>query len=308
MYEKNKVTIKYITKRIMESYQWYILLLPGLVYLLVFMYGPMYGLQIAFKDYRVSKGILGSEWLGFYHFYHFFRMPIFWKLIKNTLSITLLSLTTFPFPIIFALLLNELGNVRVKKFVQMITYMPHFLSEVVVCSLVIMFLDRTTGPINNMRAFFGAERYAYMTDPDAFSMIYVLSGLWQNIGWSSILYISALSAVSLDEVEAATIDGANRFQIMLHVYIPCIMPTIIITLLLTVGRIMNVGFSKILLLQNDLNLERSNVISTYVYNVGLLSGQYSMSSAVGLFNNLVNIIVLMLVNGIVKSVSETSLF
>lgn len=298
----------YICKRLKESWQWYLLLLPGLIYLLIFMYGPMYGVQIAFKDYRVSKGIWGSEWVGLKHFIRFFQYPNFWKLIRNTLSITLYSLATFPCAIIFALFLNEIKQLRFKKTVQMVTYMPHFLSEVVVCSLVILFLDRTTGPINNLVELLGGERRNFMGLPGAFSSIYVLSGLWQNLGWNSILYISALSSVSMEEVEAARIDGASRFQIMRHIYIPGIMPTIVITFLMSVGNLMNVGFSKIFLLQNDMNLEVSNVISTYTYDIGLVGGQYSLSSAVGLFNNLVNITVLLIVNKIMVKLTDTSLF
>ena len=298
----------YIRKRLRESWQLYILLLPGLIYLLIFMYGPMYGVQIAFKDYRVSKGIWGSDWVGLKHFITWVSYPKFWTLIKNTLSITLYGLATFPCGIIFALLLNEIRNSRLKKTVQMITYMPHFLSEVVVCALVLLLLDMNNGPINNLIELLGGKRIHFMGLPGLFSSVYVLSGLWQNIGWNSILYISALSGISMDLVEAARIDGANRFQTILHVYIPGIVPTIVITFLLAVGGIMSLGYTKILLLQNNMNIEVSNVISTYTYNVGILSGQYSLSSAVGLFNNLINIMVLLLVNGIIKKVSDTSLF
>ena len=186
--------------------------------------------------------------------------------------------------------------------------MPHFLSEVVVCSLVILFLDRTTGPINNLIAFLGGERIAFMGIADAFPAIYVLSGLWQSIGWSSILYISALSSISMEEIEAARIDGASRLQIVRHINIPGIMPTIVITFLMQMGKLMNVGYTKILLLQNDLNLDRSNVISTFTYEIGLIGGQYSYSSAIGLFNNIINIIVLLIANKVMKKLTETSLF
>lgn len=252
----------YIGKRLKESWQWYLLLLPGLIYLIIFEYGPMYGVQIAFKNYRASKGIWGSDWVGFKHFIRFFQYPNFWKMIQNTLSITLLSLATFPCAIIFALFLNEVKQVRLKKSIQMITYMPHFLSEVVVCSLIILFLNRTSGPINNLIAFFGGERVDYMGIANAFPVIYVLSGLWQGLGWSSILYISALASVSQEEIEAARIDGASRLQTVWHINIPAILPTIVITLLMKMGNVMSVGYTKILLLQNELNLEKSSVIST----------------------------------------------
>ena len=298
----------YICKRLKESWQWYLLLLPGLIYLIIFEYGPMYGVQIAFKNYRASKGIWGSSWVGLKHFIRFFEYPNFWKMIQNTLSITLLSLATFPCAIIFALFLNEVKQTRLKKSIQMITYMPHFLSEVVVCSLIILFLNRTSGPINNLVAFFGGERVDYMGIANAFPVIYVLSGLWQGLGWSSILYISALASVSQEEIEAARIDGASRLQIVWHINIPAILPTIVITLLMKMGNVMSVGYTKILLLQNELNLERSSVISTYTYEIGLIGGQYSYSSAIGLFNNVVNITILLIANKLAKKLTDTGLF
>ena len=298
----------YIRKRLKESWQWYLLLLPGLIYLIIFAYGPMYGVQIAFKNYRASKGIWGSEWVGIKHFIRFIQYPNFWKMIKNTLSITLYSLATFPCAIIFALFLNEVKQIRFKKAVQMITYMSHFLSEVVVCSLVILFLDRNAGPINNLIEFLGGERTAFMGIASAFSSIYVLSGLWKSLGWNSILYISALSSISMEEVEAAKIDGASRLQVLWHINIPGILPTVIITFLLRVGGIMNLGYTKTLLLQNDLNLDASTILSTYTYEIGLIGGQYSYSAAIGLFNNIVNIVVMLIVNQISKRVSQTSLF
>ena len=298
----------YIRKRLKESWQWYLLLLPGLIYLIIFEYGPMYGVQIAFKNYRASKGIWGSSWVGLKHFIRFFEYPNFWKMIQNTLSITLLSLATFPCAIIFALFLNEVKQTRLKKSIQMITYMPHFLSEVVVCSLIILFLNRTSGPINNLVAFFGGERVDYMGIANAFPVIYVLSGLWQGLGWSSILYISALASVSQEEIEAARIDGASRLQIVWHINSPAILPTSVITLLMKMGNVMSVGYTKILLLQNELNLERSSVISTYTYEIGLIGGQYSYSSAIGLFNNVVNITILLIANKLAKKLTDTGLF
>ncbi len=298
----------YVLRRLKESWQWYLLLLPALVYLFMFDYASMYGVQIAFRNYRASKGIWGSPWVGLKYFIRFIEYPNFWTLIKNTLSITLYSLATFPIPIIFALFLNEVSQAKFKKTVQMVTYMPHFLSEVVVCALVILFLDRTTGPINNLIATLGGERTNFMAQPSAFTTIYVMSGLWQNMGWSSVLYISALSSISQEEVEAAKIDGASRFQVLWHINLPGILPTVVITFLMQVGRLMNVGFSKIFLLQNDLNLEASRVISTYVYEIGLVGAQFSYSAAIGLMNNVVNILILLIVNQITKKLTETSLF
>lgn len=306
--QKPKSLGKYILKRLRESWQWYILLLPALVYVFIFEYMPIYGLRIAFVDFKPRKGINGSEWVWFEHFIRFFNYPKFWDLLKNTLSITLLSLTTFPCAIIFALLLNEMQNLKLKKSVQMLTYAPHFLSEVVVCSLILMMLNQSYGPINNLIASLGGDRIPFMTRPEYFPAIYVWSGVWQNLGWSSILYISALSSISPELVEAAKIDGANRMQIIRHVNLPGIMPTIAINFIMNTGRLLSVGYSKIFLLQNDLNLDASQVISTYVYQVGLVDFQYDYSAAIGLFNNIANILVLLLANKIVKKVTDTGLF
>lgn len=300
----------HIKKRLRESWQWYVLLIPALVYVAIFSYGPMYGIQIAFKNYKARLGVTGSPWLDplFKNFIRFVQYPDFWKMIRNTLSITLYSLATFPLPILFALMLNEVRQLKLKKTVQMITYAPHFLSEVVVCSLVLMMLDRASGPINNVIAALGGTRTAFISDPGAFSSIYVWSGVWQNIGWDSILYISALASISPELVEAATIDGANRMQIIRHVNIPGILPTIAITFIMRMGGLLSVGYSKIFLLQNDLNLSASQVISTYVYRVGIEAGQYSYSTAINLFNNVINILILLAANKVVKAVTDTGLF
>lgn len=299
---------KRLFKRFKQSWQWYLLLLPAFLYVAIFQYGPMYGLQIAFKNYRPRLGIMGSEWVGLDHFIRFLQYPDFWKMIRNTLSITLYSLCTFPCAIIFALMLNELHQIRLKKSIQMITYAPHFMSEVVVCSLVMMLLDRANGPVNNLIEALGGTRSSFITNPAYFSSIYVWYDVWQNLGWGSILYISALASISPEQVEAATIDGANRFQIIRHVNIPGILPTIAITFIMRTGNLLSVGYSKIFLLQNALNLDTSQVISTYVYNIGLIGGQYSYSTAISLFNNLANILVLLLANWIIKKVTDTGLF
>lgn len=301
-------TWAYVRKRLLESWQWYLLLLPALIYTIVFHYVPMYGVLMAFQKYRPSKGVIGSEWIGFDNFIRFFKYPYFTKMIRNTLSITLLSLSTFPCSIIFALLLNEVTQMKFKKVAQMITYMPHFLSEVVVCSLIILMLDLSSGPINNLIDALGGQRQYFMGEPSAFAPIYVFSGLWQNLGWGAILYLSALSGVSSEQIEAARIDGANRLQIMWHINLPAIMPTIMITLLMRLGRIMSLGYTKILLLENDLVADVSNVISTYVYKIGILGGQYSYSAAIGLFNNVINILLLLLFNQLSKKLTDVGLF
>ena len=297
-----------IVKRLKESWQWYLLLLPAFLYLAIFHYGPIYGIQIAFKDFHPRDGIYGSEWVGLQHFARFIAYPDFWKMIRNTLSITLYSLATFPCPVIFALMLNEVRQLRLKKSIQMITYAPHFMSEVVVCSLVLMILDRGNGPLNNIIAALGGERNSFITNPNYFASIYVWSDVWQNLGWSSILYISALASISPDLVEAATIDGAGRIQTIRYINIPGILPTIAITFIMRTGHLLSIGYSKIFLLQNDLNIDASQVISTYVYNIGLMSGQYSYSTAISLFNNIANIIVLLIANRIVKALTDTGLF
>ena len=245
-----------------RNWQLYAMVSVPVIYVLIFSYFPMYGLQIAFKNYRPQRGIIGSEFVGLEHFIRSITYPDFWRLIKNTLTISLYSLCTFPCAIIFALLLNEVSQLKVKKTVQMVTYAPHFMSEVVVCALVFMLLDRSSGPINNIVAMLGGERVAFMSNPDYFASVYVWSGVWQGLGWNSILYISALSAISPELVEAAKIDGATRMQIIRHVNLPGILPTISITFIMRVGGLLSVGYTKIFLLQNDLNIANSQVIST----------------------------------------------
>lgn len=305
-----RLTREYIIRRLRQSWQWYVLLIPAIIYVAIFSYGPMYGVQIAFKNYKPKLGVTDSPWLDplLKNFIRFVNYPDFWKMIRNTLSITLYSLATYPLPILFALMLNEIANLKLKKSIQMITYAPHFLSEVVVCSLVLMMLSRANGPINNLIEALGGERIAFIEKTSAFSSVYVWSGVWQNIGWDSILYVSALAAISQEQIEAATIDGASRMQIIRHVNLPGILPTIAITFIMRMGGLLSVGHSKIFLLQNDLNISASQVISTYVYKVGIQNGQYSYSTAISLFNNVINILVLLLANFVVRKTTETGLF
>jgi putative aldouronate transport system permease protein len=291
-----------------RHWQLYLLILPAVVYLFIFGYMPIYGVQIAFRDYTAKGGITGSEWVGLEHIIKFIKYPNFWDLIKNTLTISIYSLLTFPLPIIFALMLNELKNQKFKKFVQMITYMPHFLSVVVVCSMLTQFFNQRHGVINTVIEFFGGTRTDFLTMPEYFADLFVWSGVWQSLGWSAIIYIAALSGIPPELVEAARIDGANRLQVIRHVNIPWIIPTIVIMLILSCGSILSVGADKVLLLQNSLNLSTSQVISTYVYEVGINGGLFSYSSAIGLFNNVVNIILLMIVNTISKKVTDNGLW
>ena len=285
-----------------KGWQLYLLLLPAIIYVMIFSYGPMYGIIIAFKDYKAKLGYLGSEWVGLEHFIRFLKYPDLWKLIRNTLSISLYSLATFPCAIILALLINEIKNVRFKKVVQMVTYAPHFLSTVVMCSLVTMMMGRD-GLFGHLYGFFTGSNQDLLTIPQFFSSIYVWSGVWQNTGWGTIIYLAALSGVSQDLVDSAKIDGANRLDIIWHVNIPTILPTIVIMFIMNVGSILSVGFEKIFLLQNNLNLDASRVISTYVYDIGLLGGQFSYSTAIGLFNNVVNVIMLLIANKISRKIS-----
>ncbi len=285
----------------------YLLVLPAFIYLFLFNYMPMYGVQIAFRNFRPVKGITGSDWVGLKHFIKFFNFPNFWKLMSNTLTISLWSLATFPLAVILALMINEVQNSVFKRTVQMITYMPHFISVVVVCALIRLMFARSTGVVNTAIIALGGQRIDFIQTPKYFVWLYVGSGVWQNIGWNAIIFLSALSSVSPEHVEAARIDGANRIQINWHVYIPTILPTIIIMLIMRCGSILSVGYEKIFLMQNPLNLDISQVISTYVYDLGIVKGQYSYSSAIGLFNNVINVTMLLIVNWIAKKFSSISI-
>ena len=283
------------------------MILPSLITVFIFHYIPIYGVQIAFKDYRSSLGILGSKWVGLKYFIEFINYPYFEKVMVNTIRISLVCLCTFPIPIIFSIMLNELRSSKVKKVSQMITYAPHFVSTVVVCSMLMLFLDKD-GLINNIIAFFGGERVSYLSVPSAFAPIYAISDLWQGLGWGTIIYLATLAGISVELVEAAKIDGAGRLQTIWHVHLPYLKPTIITLFILKMGSLISVGFEKVFLLQNPLNLDASSVISTYVYEVGIINHQYSYSSAIGLFNNIINIILLVIANTVSKTVAETSLW
>ncbi len=286
----------------------YIILLPTILFYLVFCYAPMFGTIIAFQRFSITKGILGSRFVGLQNFVDFLSNYKFWQLIKNTLSINILGLIFgFPAPIIFALLLNELKNEKFKKTVQTITYIPHFISVVVISSLILTFLS-TDGLINSIMGIFGKESIAFMTEPKYFYGIYVASTIWQELGWESIIYIAALSSIDVGLYEAAKIDGAGRFKQVLHVSIPGLMPTIIILLIMRIGQMLSLGYEKIMLLYNPSIYETADVISTYVYRRGLLNGEYSYSSAVGLFNCVINFILLISANSISKKASGTGLW
>ena len=291
-----------------NRWQMYVLVLPAMVYVFIYHYLPMYGVQIAFKDFRTSLGIWDSPWVGLKHFQKFINLPIFWTLIQNTLTITLYSLATFPLPVIFALMLNEVRSTHLKKTIQIVSYAPHFISTVVLCSMLTLFLNENTGVINSILSMLGLSRISFLTVPAYFPGVVVWSGVWQELGWNSIIFLAALAGVSPELVEAARIDGASRLQIIRHVNLPCILPTVVILLIMRCGSLLSLGFEKVFLLQNPLNLEASRIISTYTYELGLIGGQYSLSSAVGLFNTIVNVILLILVNFIANRLTEISLW
>jgi putative aldouronate transport system permease protein len=269
----------------------------------------MYGVQIAFKDFLPGVGIWGSPWVGFDHFERFFNSYYFERLITNTVSISVYSiLVGIPAPIILALMFNELRSKRFKTVAQTISYAPHFISVVVIVGMILFFLSPSNGVIPAILERLGVEPKNFLADPGSFWHIFVWSGVWQGIGWSSLIYTAAMSGIPPEQYEAAYIDGANKFQRIWHVTLPGILPTIVILSILSVGGIMSVGHEKILLLQNDLNLEKSEVISTYVYKAGIQSAQYSFSAAIGLFNNIINFTILVIVNAIARRVNETSLW
>lgn len=298
-----------LSQRIWNARELYLLLFIPVIWYIVFKYLPLYGIQIAFRDYRVVRGFWGSEWVGFEHFERFFRSLYFGRIVGNTLVINLVSLLVgFPVPIMFALLLNELTNQRYKKVLQNVTYIPHFLSAVVVVSVLQLIFNPNTGVYNMARKAMGLATTNYFAMESAFKPMYILSGLWQNMGWDSILYIAALAGIDPTLYEAATIDGATRLQKIRYVSIPSIMGTITIMLLLRCGQIMNIGYEKVLLMQNSLNQASSDVISTYVYRVGILEGNYSYSTAINLFNSVCNIVLLYVANLLAKRMGGTSLW
>lgn len=289
----------------------YLLLLPSLVLLVLFTYKPMYGILIAFKNYVPSDGITGSPWADpwYKYFQQFFQSFQFGTTIRNTLVLSLYSLAvTFPVPIILALFINQIRAERFRKVFQTVAYLPHFISTVVLVGLIMIVLSPSTGIIGGIYHLFGAAAPNLMGSADAFSSVYVWSDVWQNAGWNSIIYIAALSAVDPSLYEAATVDGATRWQKVVYIDLPMLMPTAITLLILSVGNIMNVGFEKVYLMQNNLNAGSSEIIATYVYKIGLLSAQFSYSAAINFFNTIINFVLLIAVNQIAKKLSDSSLW
>ncbi|CAM3898993.1 ABC transporter permease [Lederbergia lenta] len=292
-----------------KHWQLYLLMLLPLTSLIIFKYVPMFGSTIAFKDYNVIKGIWGSDWVGFKYFIQFFNLPHFWTIIGNTLGLSLYGLLIgFPAPIILALALNEVRQGLFKRSVQMITYAPYFISTVIMVSIIIVALSPNTGIVNSIMGLFGIEPRNFMGEPGLFKTIYVFSDVWQQTGYGAIIYLAALAGVNPEFYEAAKMDGATRIQKILHIDLPSILPVTVILLILNIGNMMAIGFEKIYLMQNSLNVMTSEVISTYVYKVGLIESNFSFSAAVGLFNSVVNLILLVIVNYLAKRVSKTSLW
>lgn len=286
----------------------YLLMLPVVIYLILFCYKPMYGIVIAFQNYRAALGISKSQWVGFLHFQRAFSDPYFWRAVKNTLTISFLVIIfSFPAPIILALLLNE---VKVKWFgrtVQTITYMPHFISLVVICGLINTFCQ-TGGLFNDILVFFGAERENLLANPKNFYLIYILSNIWATVGWNSIIYMAALAGLDQEQYEAARIDGAGRLAQLWHITLPGLIPTATMLLILQLGKVLSVGYEKILLLYQPLTYEVADVLSTYIYRRGLIDADYSFSTAVNLFNSVINIIFLIVANRISKKAGQSGLF
>jgi len=308
MKKEKQMNQKKLSTRIWLHRDYYLMLLPAVVYVIIFCYVPMYGLQIAFKNFKMSLGFAGSKWVGFEHFINFFNGYNFWSLLKNTLVLSVYQLLVgFPIPIIIALIINELKG-KYKRVVQTVLYAPHFISTVVLVGMITIMFSVSNGVVNTVLSEMGFDKVYFMGSPKYFRHLYVWSGVWQSMGWNAIIYLAALSGIDPGLHEAASLDGASRLQRIRHINLPSILPTIMITLILQIGRLLSVGYEKVYLLQTDLNIELSEVISTYVYKRGIINTNYSFSTAVGLFNNVINIILLILANQISKKITKSSLF
>lgn len=297
------------TRRLIKDWQLLVFCAVPILYFIVIHYIPMYGVLIAFKNFNNRKGILGSDWAGLTHFKRFFSSYLFKPVIANTLSLSFLQIIVgFPMPIFLAIILTKVRNKRLARFSTTVFYIPHFISIVVLTSMLYIFLSPRNGIVNNFIKSFGGEPIFFLGEPHLFKWNFVFSGIWQNSGWNAIIYTAALASISPDLYEAAKVDGANQFQIIRHIDLPGILPTTMMMLILAVGRVMNVGFQKAYLMQNSQNLASSEIIATYIYKVGLIDSQYSYSAAINLFNNVINIILLLSVNQIAKRLTRHSLF
>lgn len=292
-----------------NNWDYLIFIVPVILYFLIFCYGPMYGVQLAFKRFNPTLGITASPWIGFDNFQRLIDSYQFGRILINTLVINLMkTFISFPIPIIIALMFNEIRRERLKKTFQTITYAPYFISTVVFVGIINLFLGGESSFVNNVLGALGFETIPFLTDPSYFSSVYVGTDIWRNAGWNSIIFIAALAGVDPQLHESAQIDGASRLKRIIHVNLPCILPTIIITFILQMGKMMTLSYERILLMQNSLNIQASEVISTYAYKMGLINMDYGFSTAVGLFNNVINIVLLLAANKIAKRYSSSSLF
>ncbi|MGN0315055.1 MAG: ABC transporter permease [Fusicatenibacter sp.] len=309
MKEGKKSKKKKYLQTLKRDFSLVLFVLPGLIITFIYSYIPMYGVQIAFRKYNPRLGFAGSEWVGLKHFIRFFESPYFITTIKNTFILSLYSMVVgFPIPIILALMLNSFRHKKYRKVIQTVTYAPNFISTVVMCGMLILFLSPSVGIINHVIKSFGGDAINFMAEEKLWRHIYVWSGVWQGMGWSSVIYFAALAGISPELHEAAICDGATKFQIIRYIDVPSIMPTATILLIMNCGSILSVGFEKVFLLQNELNKGVSQVISTYVYQVGLIDNNLSYSSAIGLFNSVVNAVLLILVNTVSAKMSGNSLW
>ncbi len=298
-----------LRRRIWASRYLYLMFLPVFLYYVIFRYAPMLGLSIAFKDFNAFLGFEKSPWVGFKSFRQFFNSIYLWRLVRNTLLINLYDLVfNFPAAIALALLLNEVQNRRFKKVTQTITYLPYFVSSVVIASMVVQFLSPSSGIINNLIAALGGEREYFLVQPESFRTIYTLMNLWKNIGWNSIIFLAAISGINSELYEACTVDGGGHLRRMWHITLPGILPTVVVLLIMRLGHMMDAGYETILLLQNNANLETSDVIGTYVYRRGILKNEYSYSTAVGIFQSVIGFMLVIASNWLSRRFSETSLW
>ena len=300
---------KTFLQRMKENWDLWVFVLPGMIITFIFSYIPLYGLQIAFRRYSAKKGIWGSPWVGLDYFVRFFEGPYFWSTLQNTFLLSLYSLIAgFPIPIILALMLNSFNHKRYRKVIQTVTYAPNFISTVVMAGMLLLFLSPSVGIVNELLGVFGIPSINFMAEKSMWRHIYVWSGVWQNTGWNSVIFFAALAGVSPEFHEAAIVDGASKFQRIIYIDLPSILPTATILLIMNCGSILSVGFEKAFLLQNDLNLSVSEIISTYVYKVGLQQMDMSYSTAINLFNSAVNAVLLIIVNWVADKLSGTSLW
>ncbi|THF75641.1 ABC transporter permease [Cohnella fermenti] len=296
-------------KRVRANYELYLLISFPVVYFLIFKYWPMYGVQIAFKDFSASQGIWGSPWVGFDHFKRFFDAYNFWQIIRNTVYLSGLNLAiAFPIPIFVALMLNQLRQQRLKRFIQTTIYAPYFISTIVLVGMLYVFLSPSSGLVNQVIKLFGGEPILFAGESAWFRPMYIFSSVWQETGFSSIVYLAALAGIDPHLHEAAVVDGASKWKRILHIDLPGIAPTIVVLFILAVGNLMNIGFEKAFLLQKDLNVDVSEIIPTYVYKIGIQRAQYSFSAAIGLFNAAINLVLLYIVNRSAKKISGNGLF